>query len=284
MHVRTDGLGSGMLVRAGCAAFAAVAISLFACGGTQGDVLRTRSDAGAGPAARPRPAPGMTFQIQLTGALDTSVDAAVFTIDLATPASAIAELHAAGRLVMCHFSGGTYEPFRDDAALFPPAALGNALSDYPNERWIDVRDGEVRAIMSARVEMCARIGCDGIHPANLNGYLRATGFALTEGDEVAYGRWMAEQAHALGLSAGLVDGDEPLASPLGADFDWGVVWSCVNAGCPAASPLVGAQKPVFLVEFGDSSLAADVCPKASALGLSAVIKNQALDAFRVGCP
>jgi hypothetical protein len=42
---------------------------------------------------------------------------------------------------------------------------------------------------------------------------------------------------------------------------------------------------VFLIEYGDETRAADVCPKARALGLSAIIKRDGnLDAFRVGCP
>jgi hypothetical protein len=264
----------------------AVATAVTACSGTEGDVLRTPSGAAPALAVRPRPTIGATYQIQLSvsGAPDTTIDAGVYTLDLATQPSVIADLHAAGRIVMCYFSGGTYEPFRSDAAGFPAAALGTALADYPDERWLDVRDAQVHAIMQARVGIAAASGCDGIHPSNLDGYLQTTGFQLTESDQIAYDRWMAGQAHALGLSAGLVDGDEALTGPLAADFDWAVVWSCVDAGCAAASPFVAVGKPVFVVEFGDSSLAANVCPKASALGLSAVIKNQSLDAFRGGCP
>jgi hypothetical protein len=264
---------------------AALVILMAACGATEGDVLRTRADAASGPvAARPRPVPGATFQIQLNGNVDTTVDASTFTIDLATAPSVFADLHAAGRLVMCFFSGGTYEPFRDDASRFPQAALGSALTDYPNERWIDVRDSGVRAVMSDRVTLAAQSGCDGIHAGNLDGYLQSTGFPLTENDQQSYDRWLEQAAHAVGMSAGLVDGDAALNGLLAADFDWAVVWSCIDAGCDAAAPFVAAGKPVFLVEFGGSDLAASVCPKAQALGLSAVIKNQSLDAFRGGCP
>jgi hypothetical protein len=264
---------------------AALLILMAACGATEGDVLRTRADAASGlVVVRPRPTAGATFQIQLTGNLDTTVDASTYTIDLATAPSVIADLHAAGRIVMCFFSGGTYEPFRDDASRFSPAALGSALSDYPNERWIDVRDGGVRAVMTDRVARAAQSGCDGIHAGNLDGYLQNTGFPLTDSDQQSYDRWLAQAAHAVGMSAGLVDGDAALSGPLAADFDWAVVWSCVDAGCDAAGPFLAVGKPVFVVEFGGADLAASVCPKAQGLGLSAVIKNQALDAFRGGCP
>src|SRR5687768_10167649 len=58
----------------------------------------------------PRPwayRPGMTWQWQLTGSLDLSVDADVFELDaFTTPASAISVLHAAGRKVICYVSAG----------------------------------------------------------------------------------------------------------------------------------------------------------------------------------
>jgi hypothetical protein len=50
-------------------------------------------------------------------------------------------------------------------------------------------------------------------------------------------------------------------------------------------PFVGARKAAFLIEYGDESRLAEVCPKARGLGLSAIIKrNGSLDAFRAGCP
>jgi hypothetical protein len=263
----------------------AVVVAVAACTGTEGDVLRTRSDAAAVPVVeRPRPLAGATYQIQLTGTPDTTVDATTYTLDLATAPSVFADLHAVGRIVFCYFSAGTYEPFRGDAASFPEAALGDALADYPDERWLDVRDPRVRASMQSRIALAAANGCDGVHPANLDGYLQTTGFPLTEADQIAYDRWIAEQAHAVGLSAGLVDGDATLMSLLAADFDWGVVWGCVAAGCTEARPFLSAGRPVFVVEIGDAGSAADVCPQAEALGVSAAIKNASLNAFRAGCP
>jgi hypothetical protein len=64
-----------------------------------------------------------------------------------------------------------------------------------------------------------------------------------------------------------------------------VLWTCLDTDCAPASPFTGASKPVFLIEYGDETRAADVCPKARGLGLSAIIKRDGnLDAFRVGCP
>jgi hypothetical protein len=83
---------------------------------------------------------------------------------------------------------------------------------------------------------------------------------------------------------GLVDGDAP-SQDLLPDFDWTVVWSCLTRQCDVAAPFVNARKEAFLVEFGSASRVGEVCPLAKTLGLSAIIKRDALlDAFRVGCP
>jgi hypothetical protein len=208
----------------------------------------------------------------------------VFTSDLETKSSVIQALHSAGRLVLCYFSAGSMEPFRSDAAAFPANALGASLSDYPEERWVDVRDATVRSLMQARLAKAANAGCDGVHPSGLGAFLANTELGFTRADQLAYNHWLAGAAHGLGLSIGLVEGDASLSQAEVADFDWIVVWSCVDSGCPAAAPFVAAGKAAFLIEYGDETRAAAVCAPAKALGLSAIIKKDSdLDAFRVGC-
>jgi hypothetical protein len=59
----------------------------------------------------------------------------------------------------------------------------------------------------------------------------------------------------------------------------------LRTDCPSAAAFTSAGKAALLVEYGDEALAAEVCPRAESLKLSAIIKrNAALDAFRVGCP
>jgi hypothetical protein len=240
---------------------------------------------GDAPTPRPKPEPLTTWQIQLSGTLDTTVDARVYVSDIETSASAIRTLHSAGRIVICYFSGGTRESFRDDASRFPPESLGMPLSSYPNERWIDVRNATVRTIMQDRMAKAARVECDGVYASGLAAFEMQTGLAFDRADQLAYDRFLATAAHALGLSIGLPDGDPLLSQELLADFDWKVVFSCLATDCPSATPFVGARKAALLIEYGDDSRVAEVCPKAKGLSLSAIIKkNGNLDAFRVGCP
>jgi len=269
-------------------ALSTLIVALSACKGTDGDLLRTRPDAGTADTAvtpRPRPEALSSWQIQLSGTLDTSLDVRIYVIDLDTPSAIIRDLHAAGRIVVCYFSAGTAESFRDDARRFPSASLGQPVADYPDERWIDPRNATVHAIMADRIAKAANAGCDGIQPSGLAGFAADTGLAFTRADQLEYDRWLAGAVHAGGLSIGFVEIDARLAEDLLADFDWNVAWRCIDAGCPSAAAFVAAGKPALVVEYGDETRAAAVCPAAKSLGMSAVVKRTAeLDAYRAGCP
>src|SRR4029079_1876316 len=173
-----------------------LALALAACHATEGDIFRPRSDAAT---SGPAPMPLASWQIQLTGSLDPTLDVAVYIADIETPPAVIDDLHAARRIVICYFSGGTLEPFRDYASPFPAAALGAPLADYPDERWVDVRDATVRAIMQDRVIAAAGAGCDGIDPSGLAAFQESTNLDFTRDDQVDYDRWLAAVAHGLGL-------------------------------------------------------------------------------------
>src|SRR5207248_1345127 len=99
------------------------------------------------------PAPGTSWQIQLTGALDTRYQVAMYDLDLFdVSASQIAGLQAQGRKVICYFSAGSYEDWRPDANQFPASALGRG-NGWPGERWLDIRNATVRDIMKHRLDL-----------------------------------------------------------------------------------------------------------------------------------
>jgi hypothetical protein len=226
-----------------------------------------------------------TWQIQLTGKVDTSVDASVYDIDpfIVTDAE-LGALHAAGRRVLCYVSVGTVEAWRDDAGDFPAAAVGAVDANYPDERWLDVRDGVVRAVMTARLAAARTKGCDGVELSSLSSGGQDTGFPLTPADRLDYARFLTAEARRLGLSPGIGGGEDRAAS-YEPEFDWAFTEDCLQAaGCGAMAPFVEARKVVFAVEFGTESDLASICPRAKTAGLNVLIKNRALDAFRVACP
>jgi hypothetical protein len=222
--------------------------------------------------------------VQLSGTLDTSLDVAIYDVDLDTEAPTLAALRAAGRRVICYVSAGTYEPWRDDADAFPVAARGMAVAGYPNESWLDTRDATVRALMAARLDVAAQKGCDGVDLSNVSPGGADTGFPLSTADALDYARFLAGAAHARGLGAGLGGGSD-LAAMVEPSFEWAFADTCLSAGnCGAYGAFVTARKAVFAVEFGTEADVPSVCPPARAQGLDALIKNRSLDAFRVACP
>lgn len=116
---------------------------------------------------------GQKFQIILLGIPDMSkmplapTDAPVWDIDLFdNPASTVSILQAAGKTVICYFSAGTAEDWRDDYKSFASADLGKVLPEWPNERWIRTGSQSIRNIMAKRIKIAADKGCDAIDPDN----------------------------------------------------------------------------------------------------------------------
>lgn len=237
-----------------------------------------------------QPAPGTSWQWQLTETIDTSVDVDVYDIDLFdAPQAVIDTLHADGRRVICYFSAGSYEEWRDDADDFPVPAIGDPLDGWPGEAWVDHRDAGVRAIMQARLDLAVDKACDAVEPDNVDGFTNQTGFDLSADDQLDYNRFLATEAHARGLSIGLKN-DVDQVDDLVDAFDWALNEECVSYDeCETTSPFIDQGKAVFHVEYVDDpadgqALADTVCPQTTALGFSTLIKEWDLTAWRIACP
>ncbi len=268
--------------RAAATVALAAAAAVVACGETRGTLVTTTDASVSTPW---RPAISTSWQVQLVGTLDTSLDVSVYEVDLFDTAQAdIDALHAAGRRVICYVSTGTFEPWRSDADAFPTAAVGNVVAAYPQERWLDTRDAAVRAVMTARLDRARDKRCDGVDLSTVSSGAADTGFSLTAADALAYARFLAAEAHGRGLSAGL-GGAEDIAAELVPSFEWALTQGCLDAGtCGAFAAFVAAQKVVFAVEFGTAADAATICPRVRQQGFNPLIKNRSFDAFRVACP
>jgi hypothetical protein len=226
------------------------------------------------------PAPGTTWQWQLSGKLDLSVDAQLYDVDLFdAPAAAVRRLHARGTHVACYFSAGSYEPGRPDARRFPRSLRGRRLEGWPGERWLDIRRKALRPIMRARLDLCARKGFDAVEADNVDGYANRSGFRLRARDQLRYNRWLASAAHARGLSIGLKN-DLGQIPELVERFDWALNEQCFEYGeCSRLRPFVRSGKAVFVAEYR----AGDFCARARRLGFMAMLKRVSLDAWRAPC-
>jgi endo-alpha-1,4-polygalactosaminidase (GH114 family) len=230
-----------------------------------------------------RPAVGTTWQWQLTSALDLGVPAQMYDVDLFdTSAASVATLHGQGRRAICYINAGAWENWRPDSGSFPSAVQGRALDGWAGERWLDIRRIDLLApIMRARLDQCKAKGFDGVEPDNIDGWTNATGFPLTAADQLAYNRWLADEAHERGLAIGLKNDAGQVRELVGA-FDFAVVEECFQYGeCDEYSPFIAAGKPVFVAEYGLS--AAQICPQAASLRFSVIRKTLDLTSWRESC-
>jgi hypothetical protein len=228
-----------------------------------------------------------TWHWQLQGALDTSVDAELYDVDLfETSPRVIDELHADGRIVVCYLSAGSYERWRPDVGGYAEADLGDTLDGFEDERWLDVRSSTVRAVYEARLDHAVESGCDGVEPDNVDGYLNETGFDLTADDQLNFNRFIADAAHARGLLVGLKNDVDQIPA-LVDHFDFAVNEQCHEFDeCELNQPFIDAGKPVFNAEYASQFVddPNEVCATARELGLRTLILPLDLDgAFRISC-
>jgi len=230
-----------------------------------------------------QPALNTSWQWQLTTPVDQTVNAQMYDIDMFdNDVSVVASLHAQGRKVICYISAGTFENWRPDAASFPAVVKGNAVSGWPGENWLDIRRLDILGpIMTARLDLCQTKGFDGVEPDNIDGYTNGTGFPLTAQDQINYNTFLANQAHARGLSVALKN-DLDQVQALLPYFDWALNEQCFQYNeCNTLVPFITAGKAVFEVEYSLST--SQFCPQANALNFNAMQKDLNLDAFRIPC-
>lgn len=103
----------------------------------------------------------------------------VFDIDLFTNSAVVLQsLHQLGKKVICYFSAGSYEPDRPDSSQFQTSDMGDDVSGWPGEKWLNISSVNVRNIMAARIQLASQKGCDGVDPDNVDGYVSKSCFCL----------------------------------------------------------------------------------------------------------
>jgi len=201
-------------------------------------------------------------------------------------ASVIAALHTQGRKVVCYVSVGSWEDWRPDADRFPTSVIGEDYEGWPGENWLDIRQIELLApVMLARLDLCRDKGFDGIEPDNIDGYTNDTGFPLTYEDQIRYNLWLADAAHARGLSIGLKNDPDQVADLL-PYFDWALTEDCFAEGwCEEMMPFIQMGKPVFAAEYTDTGVTIEqLCQDAQRLRFSLILKDRELGVWQQACP
>ncbi len=224
---------------------------------------------------------GGTWQIQLSGEPDLGVDALVYDLDpYATAADTVSRLHRDGRRAICHLTVGISESGRPDASRFPAAVLGAPTSDGRGY-WLDVRRLDVIGpVLADRLRLCRDKGFDAVDADAVDGYRQATGFPLSQADQLAFDRRVLALARALGLGVGLrVPAAD--ASALAGELDFAVNVGCpaLDGGCTGLTPLVAAGKPVYVAVLDPAT----GCAGVRGSGYQSIVKHADLDAWRASC-
>jgi len=230
-----------------------------------------------------QPQPGTRWQWQLEGNIDTSFEVDMYDVDLfETPQNIIDKLHRQGRIVICYFSAGSWEKWREDADQFPELLKGNLLEEWPDERWLDIRQIDSLApIMQARLDLAVQKKCDGVEPDLVDGYTNNTGFQLTYSDQLNYNIDLAKQAHQRHLSIGLKNDLEQIKDLL-PYFDWALNEECFQYNeCKLLLPFIQAGKAVFGVEY--QGKLSTFCPLANQMNFDFLKKRLELDSWREAC-
>jgi len=219
---------------------------------------------------------------------DVDLDVAVWDLDLFDVDVEVVEaLQARGTKVVCYFSAGTWEPFREDADDFPARIIGNGYEDdaFAEERYLDVTDPLTLELAEARLDRAVAKGCDGVDPDNVDLHLPDTGFAISEADMLAFNVALADAAHRRGLAVGLKNSIE-LFDDLAGHYDFAVNEECFQFDeCDAyAAPFIADDKAVFHIEYVEPAALDAICAVTVPLGLSTLQKNLVLDAPFTACP
>lgn len=252
---------------------------LTACGGGSSGVSPDISDS----AEIWQPAPGTTWQIQLQGDLNTTYNVDVYDVDLFDVSEAqISAFHSEGRKVVCYFSAGSFENWREDAGDFPASVIGNDLDGWPGESWLDIRDLETLIpVMESRMDIAVQKGCDGVDPDNVDGYTNSSGFPLTYADQLTYNIAVAQAAHERSLAVGLKN-DLNQINDLIEYFDFAVNEQCFEYDeCSLVTPFIEDGKAVFNIEY--ELTADDFCMEANSYSFSSLIMSYDLDGERYSC-
>jgi hypothetical protein len=254
-----------------------------------------------------KPKPGTTWQWQITGTVDPTLNVDMYDIDLFDAQSSssytvpgfgtvnvptgdnpgiIANLHSRGRIVICYMDSGAYESYRPDASLFPSSVIGNNTG-WDGENWLDIRPAswsKFEPIIEARLDLAKRSGCDGVEPDENNPLGNNPGFSISQADQQAWYLEVARLAHARGLSVGMKNGIETTDAATIAAFDWNLNEECNKySECSVLDGFISAGKAVFQVEYQDEGMTTSFCASDNAQHFDGLLKQLELGTWREAC-
>ncbi|KAL2129873.1 hypothetical protein VTI74DRAFT_7184 [Chaetomium olivicolor] len=229
---------------------------------------------------------GVKWQIDIQNTIDTKAalqpaDAVVWDLDLyhvARNPEIVDYLrgHDANAIFLCYFNAGLAQKSDCDydTRWKNSGLLGNVYDpdepQFSDERWVNIKNQTARDWMKQRITLANQLGCDGVDPDNIDGYLNdedgnnGTGWGLSQSDYISFVNELATHAHSLTTKQGftMLVGQKNARelvgkfSGSGALLDFAVLEDCKdlngNRGSPFCSDFqkyIAAGKPVFSIEY-----------------------------------
>jgi len=187
---------------------------------------------------------------------------------------------AGGHLLVCYFSAGTWEPFRDVANDFFNSGsnselVGNKMDNW-DEQWLDIRQlDRLKPLIQSYMDTFKEAGCHAVEPDNIDCHDNSTCYnsdfplgAATQSEmreaQLAYNTWMAEYAHSLGMGIAFKNNLGQVSEFVDL-YDLAINEECVEYNeCGELKPFIDAGKAVFGTEYGAG---ASVCVEADSWGI-----------------
>lgn len=200
----------------------------------------------------------------------------VYDLDgINNPASTIKTLHRLHDKVICYIevgaAGNYYSAAQEGIAvtyyqqLKAAGDLGAAVPGYP-ENYLNINTKSTFRIIKTMIrQQCFRKGFDAVEPDIDDSYTDATGFKITEAQNIKFDKMLGAYAHSLGLAWGQKNGDNDPAfsAALEPTTDFLLDEECnfYNTCGIVTPPYVKAGKMVLNAEYTDdwgSNRAADL--------------------------
>jgi len=201
---------------------------------------------------------GSTWNYVLGHKINLATEKAeVLEIDVNKSADLIKEYHNAGKKVICYFSGGTIEDFRDDYDDYASVKglIRNTYDEWDDEKWLDFRLEGIKPLIKRRMQMAVNKKCDGIEVDNVDAYQISDvrdewTDPITREDTIVFLKWLGTTAHNLGIAIGLknVNGLLDEVSPY---FDFAINEECYQYKdeCRRYRKFLDSGKPVYAVAY-----------------------------------
>jgi hypothetical protein len=227
--------------------------------------------------------------------LDNETGNKAYDIDLFdTPTSAINAIKSKNIKVICYFSAGTAENWRDDFNQFtyPQDRSNQLLPGWEGEYFVNTQSTNTRSIMAKRMDLAVSKNCDGIEVDNLDTYTYNSGLQLTKATALDYMAYLANTAHSKGLAIGLKNVPDLVYETVASKkiheyFDFAINEQCYQYNeCSNYSAFISSNKAVFIIEYtsNDTNFINVTCPKAINSNFDAYNMNLNLDGKkRIAC-